>query len=221
MNNARWALQRTPAGSVLATSVKCKGKVFHCGAVREIPESEKLYGKASSCIDSKKTVVEVAELPILKKNILQLQLKNNIEQLAIFDLNEAISVSHKTIGKQSHKQSLSIIAIPEELVVAGIRTLTDDYAIELTNCVSMPASIAGLLNQLGDDAFIVLLQTHDKAYVLGVHEGVALFIQGVPLSYNGELDPEATTHAIDFGRKNLARNHSIKQSPFNLNTIIH
>lgn len=214
MNKPHWILQRTPKERLLGASVKRRGKVYHCSAVKEIADSDKPKGKACFCIDSNKTVVEVTDLPLLKTNILQLQIKNKIELLAIFDVNEAIAVSHRVIQKQSQQQSISIVAIPEELIVAGIHLLTKSYNIELINCVSMAASVASLLKQLSDEAFIVLLLTRDKAYVLGVHDGTALFIQGIPLSSDGEIEPEATTHAINFGRQNLARNFSTDTSRF-------
>ncbi len=214
MNKPHWVLQKTPVGQLFGFSIKRKGKVYHCAAVRKIDDLGIIRGKACFCIDSNKTVVEVTELPVLKKNILQLQIKNKIELLAIFDINEDISISCKTIQQQSQQQSLSIVAIPEELVIAGLHELTESYDIELINCVPMPAAVAGLLKQLGNDAFIVLLLTHEKAYVLGVHNGIALFIQGIPLSITGKVDPEATIHAINFGRQNLARNFDIETSRF-------
>jgi hypothetical protein len=106
------------------------------------------------------------------------------------------------------------VAIPEEQATEGIHELNKLYNIQLMNCVSMPASVAGLLKQLGDEAFIVLLVTRDKAYVLGVHNGTVLFIQGMPLDYNGEIETEAAMHAISFGRQNLDRNFGIEESRF-------
>ena len=214
MNKPHWIFQRTPEERLLAASVKRRGKVYHCSAVQEIAGSVTPKGKACFCVDSNKTVVEVTDLPLLKKNILQLQIKHKIELLAIFDVKEAIAVSHRVIRKHSQQQSISIVAIPEELVVAGIHLLTKSYSLELINCVSMAASIASLLKQLSNEAFIVLLLTHEKAYVLGVHNGTALFIQGIPLSISGEIELDATTHAIDFGRQNLARNFDIDESRF-------
>jgi hypothetical protein len=214
MIKPHWILQRTPNKRLLGASVKRRGKVFHCAAVKEIADSVTPKGKACFCIDSNKTVVEVTDLPLLKKNILRLQVKSKIEQLAIFDVNEAISVSYQTIQQQAQQQSLSIVAIPEELIIEGIHDLTEAYDIEFLNCVSMPASIAGLLKQLGSEAVIVLLLTRDKAYVLGIHNGIALFIQGIPLAIGGEIDPEATTHAITVGRQNFSRNFDIETSRF-------
>ena len=215
MNKPHWILQRTPNERLLGASVKRRGKVYRCSAVKEIADSDKLKGKACFCVDSNKTVVEITDLPLLKKmDVLQLQIKNKIELLAIFDVDEAIAVSHRVIRKQSQQQSLSIVAIPEELVAAGIHHLTESHNIELINCVSMAAAVAGLLQKLSSEAFIVLLLTRDKAYVLGVHDGTALFIQGIPLSSSGEIETEATTHAINFGRQNLAHKFSTDTSRF-------
>lgn len=214
MRTPHWILQRTPEERLFAASVKRRGKVYHCSAVKEIADSVKPSGKACFCIDSNKTVVEVTDLPLLKKDILRLQIKNRIELLAIFDVNEAIAISHRVIRKHAQQQSLSIVAIPEELVVTGIHNLTESYSLDFINCVSMAASVASLLKQLSNEAFIILLMTRVKAYVLGVNDGIALFIQGIPLSSNGEIDTEATTHAIDFGRQNLSRNFNIDESRF-------
>ncbi len=214
MNNPQWILQRTPNGRLLGTSIKRRGKVFHCAAVQEISDSSRLKGKACICMDSYKTVVEVAEFPLVKKNILQLQVKNRIELLAIFDVNEAFTISHKLISQQAQVQLLSIIAIPEELIVSGIHKLTESYNIDLINCVSMAASVASLLQQLSHEAFIVLLISRHKAYVLGVQDGNALFIQGVPIGYGGEVEPDATMHAITIGRQTLASKFEIESSRF-------
>ena len=214
MGNPHWILRRNPKGQLFGASVKRKGKVYHCTAVRQITDPAKLKGKASLCINSSKTVVEVGEFPFLKKDILQLQIKNRLEQLALFDVNEAINISYHVIQNQSQQQSLSIVAVPEELVVAGIRDVTQSRRVELLTCVSMAASIASLLKQLGSDAFIVLLLSQDKAYVLGVRDGIALFRQTIPLSSSGEVDPETASHAIGFGRQTLERDFGVDKSRF-------
>lgn len=214
MNNPHWILQKPPDERLLGTSVKRKGKVFHCAVVKEITDSFSPKGKTCFCIDSNKTVVEVTDFPLLKNNILQLQIKNRIELLAIFDVNEAFVVSHRVVRKQAQEQSVSIVAIPEELVISGIHDLSEAYSVDFINCVSMAASVASLLQQLSNEAFIVLLLTKDKAYVLGVHDGNALFIQGVPMGYGGAIEPEATTHAITVGRQNLASKFEMDTSRF-------
>ena len=214
MNKPHWIVQRTPDERLLGASVKRRAKIYHCSTVKEMTDSKNLKGKACFCVDSNKTVVEITDLPLLKSNILQLQIRNKIELLAIFDVNEAIAVSHRIIEKQSQQQSISIVAIPEELVVAGIFHLTQSYNLDFLNCISMPAAIASLLNQLSNEPYIVLLLTQDKAYILGVTNGIALFIQGIPLSSRGEIETEATTRAINIGRQNLAHNFSTDTSRF-------
>ncbi|MEE4242096.1 MAG: hypothetical protein V2I36_11575 [Desulfopila sp.] len=209
MAKSHWIIKRSEDESLIASAVKRKGKIFHCSGVQSLHDAGNLAGTISLTIDSSKASVLIEEFPDVKDDVLQLQIENKINQLALFNVEENISTAYSVINERRQKRLLSIIAQPEYLTTEGIQTVSVSGRVQLENCVSTVAATACLLQQLGPDPFIVLLITRLSALLIGVRDGVPLFLQSIPLSGPAEVDSGVASHAIGFGRQTLQRDFEI------------
>jgi hypothetical protein len=209
MMKSQWIVKKSEDEHLIAASVKRKGKVFLCSPVEPLKDSSKLSGLVHLSLESSKAEVIVEEFPKVKDDILELQIQNKLDQLALFSVGEEIATSYAILEERRQKQLLSLIAQPENLTGEGIGTITSGGKVDLKSCVSAVAAIAALMKQLDPDPYIVLLITRISAYLIGVRNGFPLFLQSVPLSAPAEVESGVAAHAIGFGRQTLQRDFEI------------
>ncbi len=209
MAKSQWIVKRSEDGQLFAASAKRKGRVFLCSSVKNLPDGKELGGVVHLALESSNAAVLVEEFPEVKDDILDLQIQNKLDQLALFNMGEVVSTAYSLLEKRRQKQLLSIIAQPEHLSGEGIDAVTAGAKVDLKSCVPAVAAIAALLKQLGPEPYIVLHITPLSAYLVGVRDGIPLFLQSVPLSGTAEVESGVAAHAIGFGRQTLQRDFEI------------
>ncbi len=211
MSRKQWIGTRSEDNRFLGAEFRCKGQVIHCSAVHEVDTPKELSGTLSLAVSSSKTSILVENFPILKANILQLQIENRIDQLALFDVGESVSTSHYSLEEQQQRQLLSIIAQPRVLTLNAIKEATSGGKIDLKTCVPAIAAIAALMEQISQEPYVVLFVDRLSAFVIGVRDGIPLFLQSIPLSGPAEVEAGVASHAIGFARQTLHRDFNIER----------
>ncbi len=209
MAKSQWIVKRSEDDQLFAASVISKGRVFQCSPVQKLQDGSELGGTIHLTLEANDAAVLVEEFPEVKADILDLQIQNKLDQLALFNMGEVVSTSYALLEKRRQKQLLSIIAQPEHLTEKGIQVVTAGLKVDLQSCTPAVAAIAALLKQLGPEPFIVLLVGRLSAYLAGVRNGIPLFLQSVPLSATAEVESGVAAHAIGFGRQTLQRDFEI------------
>ncbi len=209
MAKLQWIVKRSEDGQLFAASVKRKGRVFQCSSVKNLQDGQELGGDVHLALESGNAAVLVEEFPEVSDDILDLQIQNKLDQLALFNMGEVVSTAYTRLEKRRQKQLLSIIAQPEHLTEEGVAAVTAGTSVDIKSCVPAVAAIAALLKQLNPEPYIVLQITPLSAYLMGVRNGIPLFLQSVPLSGTAEVESGVAAHAIGFGRQTLQRDFEI------------
>ncbi len=209
MSRKQWIGTRNEDNRFLAAECKRKGQVIHCSAVHQVDAPEELTGTLSLAVSSSKASILVEEFPKLKEDLLKLQIENKLDQRALFDVGEAVSISYHKLEERHQKQLLAIIAQPSTLTLKAIEEATSGGNIEVKTCVPTIAAVAALMKQINPDPYIVLFIGRLSAFVIGVRDGIPLFLQSIPLVGPAEVETGVASHAIGFARQTLHREFNI------------
>ncbi len=210
MSNKQWIGTRSEDDRFLAAEFQRKGPVLHCSAVHQVDTPSELSGTLSLTVSSSKASILVEEFPLLKADLLKLQIENKLDQLALFDVGEAVSTSYQKVEEQRQKQLLAVIAQPAAPTLKAIEEATSGDKIQLQDCVPTIAAVAALMKQISEDPYIVLLLDRLFAFVIGTRAGIPLFLQSIPLYGPAEVEAGVAAHAIGFARQTLHREFNIE-----------
>ncbi len=205
MAKAHWLVKQSEKGGLSATKVRRRGEQFYCTPVQAIDNLDNLIGKVAVALESDKTIALVDDFALIKDNVLSLQIHQKIDRLALFEVNEQITVAHRFLAKRRHLQRLSVIACSENTVTDGIQTMIAGGKRELALYVSNVAAIAALLQQVNTDPFIALYISEHTAFLAGIKDGAVFSLQSVPLAEPAVVESGVAAHALSFARQNLER----------------
>ena len=108
MAKSNWIVQRSDDEQLLAATAERKGKIFRCSAVRTLENPEQLEGTVHLSLESRRATVLVDEFPDVKDDILKLQIVNNLDKLAYFNLGEGVSTAYSVLEERRQKKLLTI-----------------------------------------------------------------------------------------------------------------
>jgi hypothetical protein len=193
--------------------VRVSGKKKPVFSTVETLEDISSIDKATAYISIKTSQYTIARefFPKLSADILEIQIKDKLKQLAFWGDVADMKISWKKISESDKRVELAVIACPFREINDIIDLLTDK-SVKIHRITHFAVSVANIVGMATDDPVLAVIFDQGVLQILGIQNKIPFYHQLVPMEMDLVFDQANIKQSVELAKNSLNRIYGTKIS---------